>query len=61
MSEKDLINKALSNGVTVYPCSQYFVKKVPKYPHIQLGLGNLSEHEITEGICKLANIWLEKN
>ncbi|MDM5191442.1 PLP-dependent aminotransferase family protein [Bacillus hominis] len=61
MSEKDLINKAFSNGVTVYPCSQYFVKNAPKYPHIQLGLGNLSEHEITEGICKLANIWLEKN
>lgn len=61
MSEKDLINKASNNGIIVYPCSQYFIKNAPKYPHIQLGLGNLSEHEIKEGVCKLAKIWIEKN
>lgn len=57
--EQELINSAYKNGVTVYPCTPYYVKNKPKYPHIQLGLGNLSECEIIEGVCKLANTWLE--
>lgn len=58
LSEEHLIKTAYQNGVTVYPCSQYFYRDTPKFPHIQLGIGKLSENEIKEGIAKLAKAWI---
>ncbi|MEE6449134.1 PLP-dependent aminotransferase family protein [Gottfriedia acidiceleris] len=58
MSEKMLIDRAYEHGIIVYPCSRYFSKYKPQYPHIQLGLGNLCEKKIIEGVSQLAKIWL---
>ncbi|MEX3745562.1 PLP-dependent aminotransferase family protein [Lysinibacillus xylanilyticus] len=58
MSEKMLIERAYEHGIAVYPCSKYFSKDIPQYPHIQLGLGNLCEEKIIKGVSQLAKIWL---
>ncbi|MGE6403266.1 PLP-dependent aminotransferase family protein [Bacillus cereus] len=58
MSEKMLIERAYEHGIVVYPCSKYFSKYLPRYPHIQLGLGDLCEKKIIEGVSQLAKIWL---
>ncbi|GMR69236.1 PLP-dependent aminotransferase family protein [Bacillus sp. MN7755] len=58
MSEKMLIERAYEHGIVVYPCSKYFSNYIPRYPHIQLGLGNLCEKKIIEGVSQLAKIWL---
>lgn len=58
MSEKMLIERAYEYGIAVYPCSKYFSKCIPQYPHIQLGLGNLCEEKIIKGVSQLAKIWL---
>jgi GntR family transcriptional regulator/MocR family aminotransferase len=53
-----LIERAYEHGIAVYPCSKYFSKYIPQYPHIQLGLGNLCEEKIIKGVAQLAKIWL---
>lgn len=58
MSEKMLIERAYEHGIAVHPCSQTFSKYKPEYPHILLGLGNLSEEDIIKGVSQLAKIWL---
>ncbi|GLV65966.1 GntR family transcriptional regulator [Bacillus mycoides] len=58
MSEKMLIERAYEHAIVVYPCSKYFSNYIPRYPHIQLGLGNLCEKKIIEGVSQLAKIWL---
>ncbi|SIQ80865.1 GntR family transcriptional regulator / MocR family aminotransferase [Bacillus cereus] len=58
MSEKMLIKRAYEHGIIVYPCSKYYSKCIPRYPHIQLGLGDLCEKKIIEGVSQLAKIWL---
>lgn len=56
-SEDQLIRLAYQNGVTVYPCSQYFYENTPSFPHIQLGFGNLSEDKMKEGVARLHKAW----
>jgi GntR family transcriptional regulator / MocR family aminotransferase len=58
LSEKQLIDSAYEEGVVVYPCSRYYVKDQPVFPHVQLGLGNMSEEKIMDGVSLLARAWL---
>jgi GntR family transcriptional regulator / MocR family aminotransferase len=57
LSEEQLIANAYEEGVIVYPCSRYYVKEKPVYPHVQLGLGNLSEEKIMKGVFQLTRAW----
>ncbi|PFA69179.1 GntR family transcriptional regulator [Bacillus sp. AFS015802] len=58
VSEEQLLEDAFEEGVVVYPCSRYYVKERPVYPHVQMGLGNLTEEEIVDGVSRLASAWL---
>ena len=56
-SEAELIQKAASVGVKVYPTSVYHSKNV-KDPTILIGYGGLTEREIKAGIRLLKKAWL---
>lgn len=56
-TEAELIERASNHGVGVYGCSKYFVEAKPRYPHLQLGLGKLSEEEVVEGVARLSRAW----
>ncbi|MDX8342220.1 PLP-dependent aminotransferase family protein [Rossellomorea sp. YZS02] len=58
VSEEQLLVDAYEGGVVLYPCSRYYVNEQPVYPHVQIGLGNLSEEEIVGGVSLLASAWL---
>ncbi|MBN8191840.1 PLP-dependent aminotransferase family protein [Bacillus sp. NTK074B] len=58
VSEEQLLEDAFEEGAVVYPCSRYYVNEQPVYPHVQIGLGNLTEEEIVDGVSRLARAWL---
>ncbi|MEI2666248.1 MocR-like pyridoxine biosynthesis transcription factor PdxR [Rossellomorea sp. LJF3] len=58
LREEQLIGRAFEEGVMIYPCSRYYVREQPTYPHVQLGLGNLSEEKIMSGVSQLVKAWL---
>jgi len=59
VSEKELVEKALNNGVRVYGLSDSCMEELPKKKAtVLLGFGAVSESEIKEGIQKLKEAWL---
>ncbi|WNB92756.1 PLP-dependent aminotransferase family protein [Bacillus sp. NEB1478] len=56
LSEKDLIQKAESHGVRVYPVSDSY-KKGYAFNTISLGFSGVSEEEIKRGIYLLSESW----
>jgi len=56
-SEQQLIDRAASYGVKIYPTSIYVVKNHPEDPMIRLGFGNLTFEEIQHGVQLLKNSW----
>ncbi|WP_031405221.1 MocR-like pyridoxine biosynthesis transcription factor PdxR [Geobacillus vulcani] len=56
-SEEQLIQRALSHGVKVYPTSRYFVKRRPNQPIIKLGFSGLSLEDIELGVELLKKAW----
>lgn len=59
LTEKELITKAKTYGVKVYPVSVFWTK-VEKYPNnmVLLGFGGMPESDIIEGIKILKEAWL---
>lgn len=60
LSEKEAIQKALSAGVSVYPCSTSFYSKSyskSNWQMIILGYGGLTFEQIEEGILRLKEVW----
>lgn len=59
LSEKEAIEKALSVGVQIYPCSTSYHH--PTYQRmVIIGYGGLSFEEIEEGILRLKKVWCYK-
>lgn len=56
LSEDEAIQRALSVGVKVYPCSTSF-QSPTEYNMILIGYGGLSINQIKDGIALLANVW----
>ncbi len=60
MTEDELCQKALEQGVKVYPISPYFMGACPYDGKVLLGFGGLSKEEIQEGGRRLVKAWGEK-
>ena len=56
LSEEEAIQRALSVGIKVYPCSTSF-QSPTEYAMILIGYGGLSINQIKEGTALLANVW----
>lgn len=56
-SEEQLLQRALSCGVKVYPTSRYFVNQRPDRPMIKLGFSGLSLEDIELGVKLLKKAW----
>jgi len=56
-SEEQLLQRALSYGVKVYPTSRYFVERRPDQPIIKLGFSGLSLEDIELGVELLRKAW----
>lgn len=56
LSEQDALQKALSVGIRVYPCSSSYYENI-KLQMIILGYGGLSLEQIEEGILRLKEVW----
>ena len=54
-SEADLVQQAASHGVGVYGISIYYLSR-PTRPGLLLGYSRMSEHQIREGIRRLADV-----
>ena len=59
LSESDMVQRARSNGVRVYPVSPYFTGDVPPehQSKVLLGFGALPEDQIRQGITLLRQAW----
>lgn len=58
-SEEWLVQEASENGISVYPCSPYFINQKSLLPNIQLGFAGLEDRKIRQGIEMLARVWLK--
>ncbi|WP_040228639.1 MocR-like pyridoxine biosynthesis transcription factor PdxR [Bhargavaea cecembensis] len=56
-TEEELIRRASSQGVRVYPSSTYFIRNHPDRPMIKLGFSSLSAEEIELGAELLKKAW----
>ncbi|AGT31054.1 GntR family transcriptional regulator [Geobacillus genomosp. 3] len=56
-SEEQLLQRARSYGVNVYPTSRYFVNQQPDRPMIKLGFSGLSLEDIELGVTLLQKAW----
>lgn len=59
LTESELIQRAMGQGVLVYPVSLFW-SDVNRYPGnmVLLGFGNMPENDIAEGVKRLAAAWL---
>lgn len=60
LTEADMVQRAYSNGVRVYPVSPYFTGPVP-YEHqskVLLGFGALKPDQIQQGVSLLYQSWI---
>lgn len=55
VSEQEIVSRAAAHGVRVYGIAGYFLRK-PRTAGILLGYSRLKEHEIREGIRRLAQV-----
>lgn len=57
LSEAALCEKALAQGVRVYPISPFFMGKCPYDGKVLLGFGGLSDEQILQGAALLTKAW----
>lgn len=57
LSEQQLIQRAASYGVKVYPTSPFFIHQTNEEPMLQLGFSKLTLEEIKLGIELLKEAW----
>lgn len=57
LTEQQLIQRALENGVKVYGTTRYWINPPHDKPTILLGFGSLEDRQIEEGIRILAESW----
>jgi GntR family transcriptional regulator/MocR family aminotransferase len=59
LSEQDMVSRALERSVQVYPLSPLCARQDNRAKGmVMVGFGCLSEHEIVEGVKRLAEAWL---
>ncbi|WP_155590798.1 PLP-dependent aminotransferase family protein [Lysinibacillus cavernae] len=57
LSEQQLIQRAASYGVKVYPTSPFFLHETAEQPMLQLGFSKLTMEEINLGVERLKEAW----
>lgn len=55
--ESEIVKKAETYGVKVYPLSNYYIEPRKGNPTILLGYANLTLEEIEQGLCLLEKAW----